>query len=688
MAAPGSVIIAEIPPEWLAQFPAKQVVPVNAAHAGDLGRAQQNQQDAYDSQAFNAMKAAHPEVNWSAFQQFTDAISNGFLGKNAQGQWYNPRAGEDSGWDKFMSQALPILTAGLAGAAFGPEVWAGLGGATAGAGATIGLGATEGAIGGAVGAGLTGQNVGKGALTGLVGGGVAGGLAAAGLPGGVSKAVGGGTAGNVAGSLTTKAVGNVIAGELDQSLGLGASSSRQVGSGPTQPASFVSSGAAGAGPSTGATLPAAATAAAGLGAAAAGAGPSAEQPGNTTMPAGIDPTVTGQPTPPSGVGPSIDPGAPNVPASANQPDPNAPNPGTTTIDPTTGQPTAGAGGSWLNNLISGIGTTLTGQGGPTSLAPYLAVGALGTAAAEKARGEQQNLAGQEAGLGATATAAGNAKLSQAMSGQLDPITQSVMDEGVKAGTTIMANAGPLNDIAQQSFKDYQSGVLSPADALQVNNATSAAKQQWLSANGNADTGAMAATFAAIDGQAVIMRQQLLTARLGVGQASEAQWLTQTQAGLKAQQDGQIFAVNQLNTMFQQGMEGIGLGMQPAMAAINAMMQADSTFSSNMTSLFSNLAMAYALANAKQSNNGTSGSGSPRITMPSSGGGMSTGSSSGDSSSTDPTGGAYGPAPGDPNAPVLDVTMPTDESGNPIDLSGDGITSGEGDLSDIMNLGGG
>lgn len=142
-----------------------------------------------------------------------DAISNGYLGTNAQGQWYNPRAANDagSGYDQFMNQAIPIATLAGVDVAFGGALTPMLG--------PVGAGAATGAFGGAATALGSGGNVGKGALTGAVGGGLANSGIANALGGGVPGAVGAGAVGGAVGAGLRG--GNVGQGAATGALGGG-----------------------------------------------------------------------------------------------------------------------------------------------------------------------------------------------------------------------------------------------------------------------------------------------------------------------------------------------------------------------------------------------------------------------------------------------------------------------------------
>lgn len=146
---------------------------------------------------------------------FLNNTANGYLAKNASGNWVNPRANEDSSWDKFMSTAIPLLTAGGLGAMAAPALIGALG--------SVGGAAASGAVSGAAGAGLTGQPIGKGALTGAVGGGLGAGIAATGAGSGISSALGGGAFGNAAsGALTGAAGGAAGSALLGGNVGRGA----------------------------------------------------------------------------------------------------------------------------------------------------------------------------------------------------------------------------------------------------------------------------------------------------------------------------------------------------------------------------------------------------------------------------------------------------------------------------------
>lgn len=267
-----------------------------------------------------------------------------------------------------------------------------------------------------------------------------------------------------------------------------------------------------------------------------------------------------------------------------------------TATPPSGDPTATANqGLDVGSIIGNITGDVVGA------LPYVGAGLVGANQAGKANQAATNLGQTEANLGKPATAAGTSLLNQVNAGKLPPAAQRVLDTSAAQGNVLINAAAPLNNIAQKAFGNYASGTLNAADALAVDNFVSQSRQTWLAANPGGDSGAQAAAFAQIDAQAIQLKQSLLTQELGVGQSAEAQWLTQTAEGQKTIRDGQTFAVTQLNTMFTQAMQAIGLGLAPAMAGIEAIMQADVAFGNQITSLFTGIGTAYALAGAK--NNG-------------------------------------------------------------------------------------
>jgi hypothetical protein len=344
-----------------------------------------------------------------------------------------------------------------------------------------------------------------------------------------------------------------------------------------------------------------------------------------------------------------------------------------------GSPTAPSG---LNPILaSGAGAATDAAGATPSwsdtllgAAPFAAAGAAGTALASSARNENNALASQEEGLGKNPTAAGNALLGQFQSGTLSPLASQALNTSTAAGNTLITAAAPMNAIAQTAFGNYQNGTLNAADSMQLNNFVQSAQQQWLAANGgNADTGARAAAFAQIDAQATMLKQQLMTNELGVGNAEEAQWLSQTAQGQQTIIAGQQAAITSLNQTFTQAMSALGLGMEPIMAGINQAIQNNTQFGNQVTQLFTGLGTAYALAMSKGGGAGLTSAltgGIKSLLGGSSGGGPSAPSGlRGGGPNADVAGGS---ALGDPG-PMIDpsqVTAPDLSSTDIIDL-GDG-----------------
>jgi hypothetical protein len=321
-------------------------------------------------------------------------------------------------------------------------------------------------------------------------------------------------------------------------------------------------------------------------------------------------------------------------------------------------PTASTGGNptsssnspdWLSSLESSL----------TGALPYAAVGAAGTAAASSARNEANTLAQQEINLGKPATQAGTTLVNNALAGKLTPEQQTALTTAENQGQSLINAADPLNSIAQSAFGNYAAGTLTSADQQTIDEFTQSSQQAWLASNpGNADSGAKAAAFANIQAQAVQLKQSLLTQELGVGQSAEAQWLSQTQAGQGAIQTAQRNAITDINTTFTEGLAALGLGMQPAMAGIQQMMQNDAEFGQQVTSLFESLAMGYALQSAKTGiAQPTSLPSLPTTSTPS--GPTVTGGT--------PTAPAGGPAgPGDPTGSGDPLTSYTGSGINPYD----------------------
>jgi hypothetical protein len=564
-----------------------------------------------------------------------------------------------------------------------------IGAAAPSLGSSILTGAGRGAITGGVSSAVRGGDPLTGALTGAVTGGVGGGVSGLATPelgtvagrtlggaaaGATGAALGGG---NVGAGLAAGAAGGVVSG-AGQTLGLP--------SAITQPAAGLAAGAtrqAVAGQPS--ARPSSTTTSGGP---VSTPQPMLGAPTSVQGAQGVSPTLIGGPD----SGPAAWPTSPLQPAKATATQGLAPGVATPGPQPmTTGGvtvPTGGGAGAVAGPAVAALGgaaagstsivnsiATALGMDPATVSQDLTAAGLLagGTMAAGSALDQANKLAQQEVAVGQPALTQGAQVTNAAVSGQLTPLQQQALTTATTQGQSLIDQATPLNTIAQQAFTAYASGSLNAADALSVDNFRSQSQQGWLAANPNADSGARAAAFADIEAKAIQLKDSLMTARLGVGMQAESQWLTQTATGQSTIQTAQRNAVNDITTMFNQGLTEMGMGMQPVMAGIQQLMANDQAYGAQVTELFSNVALAMALAQAKTATAaGTTAAGKPAGAA---GGGAGAGAGAGVGITTGaggvglPTGSIGGPQYGGTTPFTVPTGLPGGPTGVPVAPTG-------------------
>lgn len=438
--------------------------------------------------------------------------------------------------------------------------WGGTDGIGAGVSDSVGggvLGSTvSGAAGGALGSVLSGKDPLTGAITG-------------GVTGGVTDATGSSLVGNLAGKAT--------------GIGLASSGTTTAGgkmADPLQPMSGVPGSAAPA------TIPSA-------------------SPPTSTATMGLP--GTGIPNGPAAITPAgLINGTGLGGASPATQTPSLPDPGAST---TAGAVPTDPGSSLLSDIgtgISTIGSTLLGGNSVTSMAPYLAIGALGFAQADQAKKDAQAQSDKVAALGTPYTQAGTQMLDQYKSGTLTPAQQKVVDTAVQQGNTILASDPQLQAIYTQAFGDYQSGTLRPADQLALDQKVAAQKaqvRQSLSSMGITDSTILAAQDQQIDNQAIMTKQQLLDAQFATGNQAFSTWLKTTEDGMNMIQQGQMFAVTSLQQTFNNALNAGQTGMNPVIQSVQMEIAADAQLGTAVSDLLGNLAKAYAYTSYQQTQPG-------------------------------------------------------------------------------------
>jgi hypothetical protein len=505
---------------------------------------------------------------------------------------YQPKNLISSG---LQSAGVPQPIAGAAGGAVqgagtsalrgGNPVTGAISGGVGGAWGSGGIGAD---VSNAAGGGVTGSTV-SGAVGGALGSAVGGGNPllggiTGGVSGGVSGATGSGLAGNVAGGLTRAGLASGTAAPTKTGgttmAGIGDNTTPQFGGAPNQ----VSSPATINSPTSTATQGMTALPNTGIPNGASSISPASLVSGTGIASAASSATA---PTP------TVDPAASSTA-------------GTTPADPTS---------SLLSDIGTGIGavgSALLGGNSVTSMAPYLAIGALGFSQADQAKKDAQAQADKVAALGTPYTQAGTQLLSQYQSGTLTPAQQSVVDTATSQGNTLLASDPQLQAIYTQAFGNYASGTLRPADQLALDQSVAAQKaqvRQNLSSMGITDSTILAAQDQQIDNNAVMQKQNLLDAQFATGNQAFSTWMQTTQAGQQLILEGQQYAVTSLQQTFNNALNAGQTGMNPVIQSVQMQIAADAQLGTAVSDLLGNLAKAYAYTTYQKNNAGGTTGGS-------------------------------------------------------------------------------
>lgn len=291
----------------------------------------------------------------------------------------------------------------------------------------------------------------------------------------------------------------------------------------------------------------------------------------------------------------------------------------------TGPSASGGGSSFLGSLGSGfLGSLLGGGGGAGGLggqlgsflggiAPSAATAGIGLSQIQQAQAQNQQYQQQEAALGQPFLDASKQQLQMSQAGQLSPAQQAVVSTSAQQGQNLINQAGPLAQIFQQSFSNYQSGTLQPAQQAQLDQQVAAAKAELRQTLGaNADSSTLATQDAQIDQQALITKQNMLNAQFQTGNQAYDTWMSSTQQGQQLILQGQQYAAQQLQQDLTNSLQLGAEGMAPVEQSINMAISSDADLSNQVNQLMSNLAASWAYMQAKGGGSGGSslfGSGS-------------------------------------------------------------------------------
>jgi hypothetical protein len=373
-------------------------------------------------------------------------------------------------------------------------------------------------------------------------------------------------------------------------------------------------------------------------------------------------------------------------------------------------PAASSGSSLLGSIGSGIASSLGGSslGGTLGqIAPYAAVGALGTAQAKQGLASDKAYSDRLQQLGQPMVDQSNKMLSNYNNSTLNPQDQALLTNAQNLATQITSNSAGLSDIAKTAFSNYSSGKLTPGDQAALDQQIADQKQQvaqQLASAGITDSTILAGQYAQIDNQALILKQNLLNAQFATGVTAYDNYLTGTQAGQNMLAQATTTADVTLQGELNSAISSFGAGAQVITDGIKTAMQTDANYSAQISQLYGTLAAAYAksyLSGDKATNPAAAAAGKAGGAIAKAIGG---GGGGGSLAAQDAAGNAglnansvTGGIAGGSAAGTLDASQLTSDMSNlPIDysqISGDLSAGGLTDFSSItpdlssMNLGG-
>jgi len=264
-----------------------------------------------------------------------------------------------------------------------------------------------------------------------------------------------------------------------------------------------------------------------------------------------------------------------------------------------------ATGTSAGDIFGDIGSGLTsllpgGSNAPTGMA--LAGTGLGLAAASQAQKDLAALSAKEQALGQPYVDAGKADLAKYQSGTISPAEQAAADYMKSAGATNISEAAPLLQLGNTYLGYAATNTLPPNVeaklAQDVAAQKAAATQQY-----GADSSALTAVLAQIDGQAAQTRQNLINTYGTQGQSYYASGTALQQTGQKDTAAGYQSIVNDIQQNLTNAMAEAALGFGPIEKGIQAEIQGDAAIADALMGMFGELYKNVAAATAPSSGGG-------------------------------------------------------------------------------------
>ena len=263
---------------------------------------------------------------------------------------------------------------------------------------------------------------------------------------------------------------------------------------------------------------------------------------------------------------------------------------TATVASPTASSVSDTTGTSAGNIFDTIGSGLTsllpgGSNAPTGMA--IAGTGLGLAAASQAQKDLAALSGQEQALGQPYVDAGKADLAKYQSGTISPAEQAAADYMKSAGATNISEAAPLLQLGNTYLGYAATNSLPPNVEAKLSQDVAAQKAAATQQYG-ADSSALTAVLAQIDGQAAQTRQNLINNYGTQGQSYYASGTALQQTGQADTAAGYQAIVNDIQQNLTNAMAEASLGFGPIEAGIQAQIQGDAAIANALMGMFGEL----------------------------------------------------------------------------------------------------
>ena len=273
---------------------------------------------------------------------------------------------------------------------------------------------------------------------------------------------------------------------------------------------------------------------------------------------------------------------------------------TTSLPGTASVPTFNTA-SPFDTISSGLTSLLPGgSNAPTGMA--IAGTGLGLAAASQAEKDLAALSAKEQALGQPYVDAGTADLAKYQAGTISPAEQAAADYMKSAGATSISEAAPLLQLGNTYLGYAATNSLPPNVEAKLSQDVAAQKAAATQQYG-ADSSALTAVLAQIDGQAAQTRQNLINTYGTQGQSYYASGTALQQTGQKDTAAGYQSIVNDIQQNLTNAMAEASLGFGPIEAGIQNQIQGDAAIADALMGMFGELYKNVAASTAPSSGGG-------------------------------------------------------------------------------------